>query len=118
MYNDELCSVSVYCAQKVVNHTVCLVLSHHNIGAGDSPISQIRRLRLRIKIASLKIIQLGESVITPRNSFQIVCCFCGSVWNASLIFFFVAHNHQYTVFSFFFFFFKLRWGCEKYSYLM
>ena len=85
MCNDELCSVSVYCAQKVENRTVYSVLSYHNTGAGDSPISQIRRLRLRIKIACLK--QLVESVITPRNSFQIVCCFCGSVWNVSLIFF-------------------------------
>ena len=55
MYNDELCSVSVYCVQKVVNHTVCSVLSHHNTGAGGSPISQIRRLRLGIKIASFKL---------------------------------------------------------------
>lgn len=60
MYNDELfyvrfsCSVSVHCAQKVMSCTICLVNLHLNIEVGDIPISQMRTLRLRVKIASLK----------------------------------------------------------------
>lgn len=57
--------------------------------------------RLRVEIACLNFITSGVARgHTQVLFFQITCCFYGSVWNASLMFF--VADHQYTVFRVFF----------------